>query len=275
MNSNIIKEMKKYTLEPNTITGTVYTAKIFIKDLVYEKERLIRIFLPSDYFTNNIKTFPVLYMMDGKNLFDKHTSYAGEWGVDEIIENRIKENKQSFIVIGIDSSIDGDIRCQEMAPTGTNLTSIDGLPNSFDAYGDILGEYIVNTLVPEIDKLYRTNGLNTIAGSSMGGLFAYYMGMKYPNIFKSSICFSPAFCLYNEDYCKLELNKINVNNNKFYFLVGDVEYENQFVSLTKYTYDLMLSLGYQDLKYIHDKEGIHHESFWNKYFDDALDFISK
>ena len=64
-------------------------------------------------------------------------------------------------------------------------------------------------------------------------------------------------------------------NNKFYFLVGDVEYENQFVSLTKYTYDLMLSLGYQDLKYIHDKEGIHHESFWNKYFDDALDFISK
>ena len=95
MNSNIIKEMKKYTLEPNTIQGTVYTAKIFIKDLVYEKERLIRIFLPSDYFTSNIKTFPVLYMMDGKNLFDKHTSYAGEWGVDEIIENRIKENKQS------------------------------------------------------------------------------------------------------------------------------------------------------------------------------------
>ena len=183
--------------------------------------------------------------------------------------------KIRFKFIGIDSSIDGDIRCQEMAPTGTNLTSIDGLPNSFDAYGDILGEYIVNTLVPEIDQLYRTNGVNTIAGSSMGGLFAYYMGMKYPNVFKSSICFSPAFCLYNEDYCKTELNKINVNNNKFYFLVGDVEYENQFVSLTKYTYDLMLSLGFQDLKYIHDKEGIHHESFWNKYFDDALDFISK
>ena len=58
-------------------------------DLEKDEIRHIRIYLPTDY--DDKKRFPVIYMMDGKNLFDKHTSYAGEWGVDEIIENRIKE----------------------------------------------------------------------------------------------------------------------------------------------------------------------------------------
>ena len=129
MNSQIIKNYKRYTKKPNTITGSVFTATINIAKLKYEKERLIRIFLPSDYVEDDEKRFPVIYMMDGKNLFDKHTSFAGEWGVDEIIEERIKIKKQSYIIVGIDSSVDGDIRCQEMAPSGTNLTSIDGLPN--------------------------------------------------------------------------------------------------------------------------------------------------
>lgn len=275
MNSRIIKNIVEYTTQPNTVTGHVYTAEICINELIYEKNRLIRIFLPSDYFSNDLKRFPVIYMMDGKNLFDQYTSFAGEWGVDEVIEERVKEGKQSYIVVGIDSSIDGVIRCQEMAPTGDNLTTIDDMPNSFDSYGDILGKYIVTELIPEINKLYRTNGVNTIAGSSMGGLFAFYMGMKYPNVFKSNICFSPAFCLYKEEYCKKELDKIKLNNNKFYLLVGDVEYENQFVTLTKYTYDLMKALGFNNLKYVHDLEGVHHEKFWNKYFDDALNFISK
>lgn len=275
MNSQIIKNYKRYTKKPNTITGSVFTATINIDKLKYEKDRLIRIFLPSDYIEDDEKRFPVIYMMDGKNLFDKHTSFAGEWGVDEIIEERIKNQKQSYIIVGIDSSVDGDLRCQEMAPSGINLTSIDGLPNSFDAYGDILGEYIVNILIPEIDRLFKTNGKNTIAGSSMGGLFAYYMGMKYHFIFESSICFSPAFCLYDNNYFKQQLNQITLNNEYFYLLVGDVEYENQFVELTKYTYEFMKEKGFKHIKYVHDFEGIHHESFWNKYFSDALKFIEK
>ncbi|MBQ8292573.1 MAG: alpha/beta hydrolase [Bacilli bacterium] len=274
MNQNVLKNIQKYVNTPNTVTGTVYTAEVDIEGLVVEKNRLVRIFIPSDYDENSNKTYPVIYMMDGKNLFDKYTSFAGEWGVDEIMEERTKNHKQTYIVVGIDSSIDGDVRCQEMAPFGENLTSIDDLPNSFPAYGAILGSFIVSKLIPTIDKLYRTNNVNTICGSSMGGLFAYYLGMKYPNVFKNSICFSPAFCLYQEDHVKEELKKLKLNTNKFYLLVGNLEYEHQFVSLTKYTYELMLDKGFgKNLKYVHDLEGIHHESFWNKYFNDALEFI--
>ena len=135
--------------------------------------------------------------------------------LDEIMEERAKNHKQTYIVVGIDSAIDGDVRCQEMAPYGENITSIDGLPQSFPVYGDILGDFIVSKLIPTIDQLYRTNKVNTIGGSSMGGLFAYYLGMKYPDVFKNSICFSPAFCLYQEEHVKVELEKLIPNNNIF------------------------------------------------------------
>ena len=275
METTQIKNLQEYTKTPNTITGKVFTAEIKIENLIFDKERLIRIYLPSDYFKNPTKRFPVIYMMDGKNLFDKYTSFMGEWGIDEIIEKRLEEGKESYIVVGIDSATDGNERCQEMAPSGTNLTSIDDLPNSFDAYGDILGDYIVNTLIKEIDKLFRTNKEYSIGGSSMGGLFAFFMGQKYPNIFKNSICFSPAFCLYEKTHFIREMKKLKVNNNKFYLLVGNLEYEHQFIELTKYTYEYMLKIGFPNVKYVFDVDGIHHETFWNKYFDDALEFIKE
>ena len=43
-------------------------------------------------------------MMDGKNLFDKYTSFVEEWGIDEIIEDRVKNGLKSFIIVGIDSA---------------------------------------------------------------------------------------------------------------------------------------------------------------------------
>ena len=78
----------------------------------------------------------------------------------------------------------------------------------------------------------------------------------------------------DEVFYKEEFEKINIKkyDNKLYLLVGDVEYENQFVSLTKYTYNRLLEMGMKKdrIKYVHDLEGIHHETFWNKYFNDAI-----
>ena len=103
------------------------------------------------------------------------------------------------------------------------------------------------------------------------------MGIKYKEIFATSFCFSPAFCLYHEEVFIKELTdyKINIEElGNMYLLVGDVEYENQFVSLTKKTYEILLNkkMNKNKIKYIHDLNGIHHESFWNKYLNDAFDF---
>ena len=123
----IFKNLEKYNITPNTISdGTLYTTEVYIENLKEDQNRLIRIYLPSNYdFNDSSKRFPVIYMMDGKNLFDKYTSFAGEWEVDEVIEKRIKNNQQSFIVVGIDSSKSDMGRVQEMLPSSKYLTSID------------------------------------------------------------------------------------------------------------------------------------------------------
>lgn len=221
-------------------------------------------------------------MMDGKNLFDKYTSFAGEWEVDEIIEQRLKNNQKSYIVVGIDSAIDGMDRVEEMLPNNNHLTNVDDIKENIPSRGEILGNWIIEKLKKEIDVLFETlpdKNNTAIAGSSMGGLFSFYMGFKYPNTFGMIFSFSPAFCLYKEEYYKKELEKLDLtkSNLKLYLLVGEIEYENQFVSLTKYTYDKLLEMGInkENIKYVHDINGIHHESFWNKYFNDAINHWEK
>ena len=48
--------------------------------------RRIWAYLPPDYDSLPNKRYPVIYMHDGQNLFDEATSFAGEWRVDEALE---------------------------------------------------------------------------------------------------------------------------------------------------------------------------------------------
>ena len=281
MNS-LFSYLRIYDKKPNTLSkGTLYIGKVKIAGLEKDPERLIRIYLPSNYEEKNeTKRFPVIYMMDGKNLFDKYTSFAGEWEVDEIIEERVTNGEQAFIVVGIDSATTDIGRVEEMLPDNNYLTGVDDLPFEIESNAPILGNWIISKLKPEIDKRFNTlpsKDHTAIAGSSMGGLFSFYMALKYHDVFGMSLCFSPAFCLYKESHFKDELEEQLVDIDllgKIYLLVGHLESENQFVSLTDYTYQVLKERGCFDskLKYIHDLEGIHHESFWNKYVNDALNF---
>lgn len=265
-----INNLERYIKTPNTISkGSLYIGEINIDGLKEDRMRLVRIYLPSNY--GQEESFPVIYMMDGKNLFDQYTSFVGEWEFDEVIEQRIQKNKQGYIVVGIDSAKSDLGRVQEMLPSNKSLTQVDDLPVNIEAYGDILLEYIVNELKVAIDKLFKTNKEMTyIGGSSMGGLFSFYAGQKYPNVFKGTLAFSPAFCLYEEDYFKEKLKQLINKEHVVYLLVGDIEYENQFVKLTNYTYEYLKNNHYQNIKYVHDLTGHHNENFWNKYIEDCL-----
>lgn len=273
----MINNLKKYDILPNTISGgTLYIGEAYVPGIDVEKPRKIRIFLPFNY--NEIDRFPVVYMMDGKNLFDKYTSFAGEWEVDEVLEKRIKDGKQSYIVVGIDSRETDQGRTEEMLPSDKYLEE-ETIGGKIESFGEKLGDWIVNDLKKEIDKLFKTlpDKKNTsIIGSSMGGLFAFYMGLKYKDVFDLAGCFSPAFLLYENNKFIEELEKYQVSEElpKLYFLVGNIEFENEFIIQTKAAYDIFKNKGVTDekIKLIHDLEGIHHESFWNKYLDDLFDF---
>ena len=66
------------------------------------RTRRIWIYLPPQY-ADTSKRFPVMYMQDGQNLFDRATSFSGEWEVDETLNKLAPAGDKGCIVVGIDN----------------------------------------------------------------------------------------------------------------------------------------------------------------------------
>jgi predicted alpha/beta superfamily hydrolase len=205
----------KTDVKKTTCSANVHIIKedFFIPQL--NRTRKVWIYLPPDYEKSKI-SYPVLYMHDGQNLFDDSTSYAGEWSVDESLNDLFKKTVKGFIVVGINH---GDsLRIEELTPWKN------------EQYGGGKGaeyaKFVVETLKPFIDKNYRTlsDKENTgVMGSSLGGLISFYMGLKYPNTFGKAGVFSPSFWFSDECYKMAEkFNK--AASLRMYILAGGKEY---------------------------------------------------
>jgi metallo-beta-lactamase class B len=219
------------------------------------RTRRIWIYLPEGY-EHSKKRYPVLYMQDGQNLFDRLTAINGEWGVDECLDSMIRTGKQGCIVVGIDN---GPRRFNEYNPY------------EFQNYGkgeaDQYLAFLTETLKPFVDHKYRTlpGKENTIiAGSSMGGLLAYYAMLKKPGVFGKAGVFSPAF------WTALPVNALTDSlakkiDGKFFFYVGEKEGE----SFVKDVQEIQNILGEKSTAMIYsvvDPQGRHNEKAWRKWF---------
>jgi enterochelin esterase-like enzyme len=67
-----------------------------------DRQRTVRLYLPPSYHQSD-KRYPVIYMHDGQNLFDDMTAFAGEWGVDESLNQLAKKQGLEVMVVGIDN----------------------------------------------------------------------------------------------------------------------------------------------------------------------------
>ena len=118
------------------------------------------VYLPPSYL-GSIRRYPVIYMHDGQNLFDAATSFAGEWYVDETMEELADAGIEA-IVVGIPNI--GERRFHEYIPFPA--------PDLPDVQGDEYVAFIADTVKPIIDRDFRTlaDAASTgIAGSSLGG----------------------------------------------------------------------------------------------------------
>src|SRR4029434_7130631 len=77
--------MRKHTLPGNIKLHRAFRSRIL------GNRRDILVYLPPGYRRFSRKSYPVLYLYDGQNVFDAATSFAGvEWGVDETAERLIR-----------------------------------------------------------------------------------------------------------------------------------------------------------------------------------------
>lgn len=253
--------------QEHTIVGNVTIIEDFpIPEL--NRTRDIWIYLPPNYEVSTTSYYPVLYMHDGQNLFDVATSSAGEWGIDETLENLVEENQtEGVIVVGIEN--DEALRVDEY------------IPWEFDYNGDVIGgegdeyvDFLVNTLKPYVDANYRTltDRANTgIGGSSLGGLISLYAGMKYQVTFGKVCAMSSSFWVADNAMLTY-LNSITKEYDALIYLdMGQMEGQNA-VNDMEDVYNRLLQMGYtQDqVNMVIDPDGQHDETYWRERFPAAF-----
>jgi predicted alpha/beta superfamily hydrolase len=153
------------------------------------------VWLPPEYDAAKGKRFPVLYMHDGQNLFDKSlTAYNQEWQMDEAIPRMIRQGDlRSWIVVGVQSP---KSRYRALFPRKIfpllpadfqkRVMDVDIGEPKIELAGDAYLKFMVEEVKPRIDKEFRTlKGPEDTAvmGSSMGGLMAFYAMAEYPEVF--------------------------------------------------------------------------------------------
>jgi enterochelin esterase-like enzyme len=127
-------------------------------------------------------------MNDGQNLFESETSSAKErsWQLAKTADAAIQSREiEPLLIVGIANA--GDRRLAEYTPT--HDWKLGG--GEADKYGRLLTE----ELLPFIAATYRIRpgAANTgLGGSSLGGLAALYLGLKYENIFGKLAVLSPS-----------------------------------------------------------------------------------
>lgn len=226
-----------------------------------DRHRRIWIYLPPDYQTSG-KDYPVLYMHDGQNLFDRATSYSGEWEVDESLDRLFLLGYQVPVVVGVDNG--GAHRTDEMMPW-TNSKYGGGQAEAYLSF-------IVETLKPFIDENYRTlpgREYTGIAGSSLGGLVSLYAALKYQEVFSKCGSISPAYWVVT-DSLDLYMDQIRKSESiRFYQSMGDGEGD-EYISHMYAVEEKLKGLGFSDVATKVIVGGEHSEFWWQQDFENVF-----
>jgi len=232
------------------------------------RTRRVWIYLPNGY-ASSTRRYPVLYMQDGQNVFDNLTAFAGEWGVDEAL-NQLQASGQDptgCIVVAVDNG--GTARLDEYSPWNN--------PQYGGGQGDQYVDFLVQTLKPYIDQNYRTltTRENTgIAGSSMGALIATYAALRYPTVFSKVGVFSPAFWFANTQLHQYLAQHPANPDTRFYFVAGTTE-SSTMVPQMRAVHDSLARHGVPitNLRLLTHADGQHAEWYWRREFPAAYQWL--
>jgi predicted alpha/beta superfamily hydrolase len=264
-------------LEINKYKGSIESHPFHSK--VLNNDRGIDLYLPPGYYKNPKKSFPVIYMHDGNNLFDPKIAFAGvPWQADKTIEKlAVKGLIDEVIVVGIHNTIG---RHNEYTWTPMKFRD-----QTEGGSGAKYADFIINELKPFIDKQYRTSKSRNdtaVMGSSLGGLISFHLGLHHPEVFSKIGIISPSFWWGNGEALR-DVDKINPDL-KIWMDMGAKEGQcsccnhkkNMHITNLRLMKSALIKKGYkegQNLGYFEDAEGMHNEYSWAKRFHQPLLFF--
>ena len=190
-----------YTVK-NVPQGSVN--EVYYWSTVTEKMRHGYIYLPSEYFKNPNKKFPVLYLQHGMGENETGWSAQGKTGI--IMDNLIAEGKAVPFIIFMDNGLDvrrpGEDNAIDRRPQGQRPQGgfggqrPQGAPGQggprrggfgrgfggFNAFQDVL----IKDIIPMVENNYRVindSEHRAMAGLSMGGMQTHAITLANPTTF--------------------------------------------------------------------------------------------
>ncbi len=178
------------TLKRMQVAGGAGRAAGAMRDLL--------VWLPPGYESSGARTYPVLYMMDGQNLFGTAHGAAAEWRLDETAGALVSAGViEPVVVVGVPSI--AAARADEYTPPGARL------PAGMDAEpaADAQLAWLNSQVIPRVERAFRVRtdreGV-AIGGASLGGSFALYAAAKMPQTFGKVLAESPALSVLPRNF---------------------------------------------------------------------------
>jgi enterochelin esterase-like enzyme len=263
------------------------------------------IWLPPEYDAAKAKRFPVLYMHDGQNLFDKElTKFNQEWQLDEAIVRMARQGDlRSWIVVGVQSprARYQGLFPQKMFPllSAQYQKRIEGLETG-DPKGPLAGDdylkFMVGTVKPRVDREFRTlagPADTAVMGSSMGGLMAFYAMAEYPQIFGQAAAVSMHIPLAGvergEDHPKwaaeaagafaryLATSKMKPGANRLYIDHGTATLDEAYEPYSRALLPVLEEAGWKgpEFSFRTYAGAEHNETAWSQRVDIPLGFLDR
>lgn len=231
-----------------------YFSPTLQRDITY------RTYLPRGYRQNAARRYPVLYMLDGQNVFEN--SGFGTWRAKESLDRLIRRGQiAEIIVVAIDS---GSTRYQDYVPPE------DG------GQADKFAKFLATEFKPHIDNTLRTkpDRDNTgLLGSSLGGVMSLYAGWNYFHKFGRVGSMSGSWWLQN---FRESLRSQRKRPLKVYLDSGDSGYASDCVQHTSLVRSILENVGFElgfDLHHGIGRLHEHNEMAWSKRLPFALKFL--
>ncbi|MEO0512374.1 MAG: alpha/beta hydrolase-fold protein [Planctomycetota bacterium] len=223
------------------------------------------------------RVFPVLYLLDGQNLFYRPEGVPpAEWGVDEAATRLIASGEMGpTVIVGIPHA--GEHRMAEYLPLPDVLPRVEP-----GAAGFV--DFLEYTVMPRIESRFRVRSDGrgrSIGGASLGGIAAMYAATDRPALFAGgALIESPSLLLGGGEPLQAHFMAQNVWPERVYLGIGgretptgDVARNEAYVAAIRELGDHIASRG-SSVRVSVVNEHTHNEAAWGERLDESLPFVA-
>jgi predicted alpha/beta superfamily hydrolase len=233
-------------------------------------QRDLIVYLPPGYDQQPRRRFPVLYLHDGQNLFDRATAFGGQdWNVQGAADHLIHTGAvEPLIIVGIYNA--GKSRIHEYTPTKA--------PKLGGGRADRYAKFLLQEVMRFIEREYHADAspsVTGIGGSSLGGLVSLYFGLKYPQTFGKVAALSPSVWWNQRVILRFAAAAPPEPRPRIWLDIGTREGPRIVQDVEQFR-DVLLKKGWrlgEDLHYDRVEGAEHNEAAWSRRVGPFLQFL--